>query len=267
MRKQVQTLLLLLFLPLLSMAQTKVNASEVIAKMNRGEAVRYKNVEIVGDLDMTKLDNMKLVEGGEDKYSTRKYVSTVTAPLSFVNCTFTGDVLAYFNPDNVEQLRVNLKKKTSEVYNTNFEKEVLFESCTFKQKAAFKYSEFEGDVSFMSSRFAEEANFKYAEFDRSVNFSNVRFGGEANFKYVEFPERASFAGATYKGEANYKYTKFARSANFEKALFDGTANFKYTKVAGNFNIKGASFRGGNDFKYTELNDQKVTLASLQSMNR
>ncbi|OKL38892.1 pentapeptide repeat-containing protein [Pontibacter flavimaris] len=263
MNKQVHLLLALLLLPLLSMAQTKVNASEILAKINRGEAVSYQNAEITGDLDMTKLQNMKLVKGGDNKYNTKEYVSTVTVPLSFVNCTFSGNVLGYFNPDNA----VNLKNSKNEVYNTHFEKDVVFENCQFQQQAAFKYSEFEGDVSFMSSRFAEEANFKYAEFDRSVNFSNVRFGGEANFKYVEFPARTSFAGATYKGEANYKYAKFARSANFEKALFDGMANFKYTKVSGDFNIKGASFRGGNDFKYTELNNQKVTLASLQSMSR
>ncbi|WP_276497595.1 pentapeptide repeat-containing protein [Pontibacter litorisediminis] len=263
MMRKVSLLLVLLMLPLLTWAQTKVNASEVLAKINRGEAVSYKNAEIVGDLDMTKLQNMKLEKGGDSKNTTKEYVSTVTAPLTFVNCTFTGDVLAYFNPDN----ELNLKKPNNEVYNTNFEEDVLFENCNFKQKAAFKYSEFEGKASFLSSRFAEEANFKYADFEQSVNFSNVRFGGEANFKYVEFPERASFAGATYKGEANYKYAKFERGANFEKALFDGTANFKYTKVSGDFNIKGADFRGGNDFKYTEVNSRKVTLASLQSMNR
>ncbi len=250
-------------LPLLSWAQAKVNASEILARINRGEAVNYKNAEIVGDLDMTKLQNMKLVKGGDSKYNTAEYLSTVTAPLTFINCTFTGDVLGYYNPDN----EVNLKKSKNEVYNTNFEKDVLFENCDFKQKAAFKYSKFEGKASFVSSRFAEEANFKYADFEQSVNFSNVRFGGEANFKYVEFPERASFAGATYKGEANYKYAKFERGANFERALFDGTANFKYTKVSNTFNIKGASFRGGNDFKYTELNNRKITLASLQSMNQ
>ncbi|MCX2738324.1 pentapeptide repeat-containing protein [Pontibacter anaerobius] len=263
MMRKVSVLLVMLMLPLLSWAQTKVNASEIIAKINRGEAVSYKNAEIVGDLDMTKLKNMKLVKGGDSKYNSKEYASTVTAPLTFVNCTFTGDVLAYFNPEN----DINLKGNNSEVYNTNFEKDVLFENCTFKEKAAFKYSEFEGIASFMSSRFAEEALFKYADFEKSVNFSNARFGGEANFKYVEFPERASFAGANFTREANFKYAKFERGANFEKALFDGTANFKYTKVSDSFNIKGANFRGDNDFKYTELNNRKVTLSSLQSMNK
>lgn len=261
MMRKLPLLLVLLMLPLLSIAQTKVNASEILAKINRGEAVSYKNAEIVGDLDMTKLDNMKL-ENDNGKYSTKNYISTVTAPLTFVNCTFTGNVLAYHSPES----NFSLKGNNSEVYNTNFEKDVLFESCNFKQKAAFKYSEFDGSVSFVSSRFAEEALFKYAEFDKSANFSNVRFGGEANFKYVEFPQRASFAGANFTREANFKYAKFERGANFEKALFDGTANFKYTKVSDSFNIKGASFRGDNDFKYTELNNRKVTLSSLQSMN-
>ncbi|AKD03013.1 Pentapeptide repeat-containing protein [Pontibacter korlensis] len=260
MIRKVYLLLALLMLPLMTWAQTKVNASEIVAKINRGEAVSYRNARIVGDLDMTKLQNMKVKQDGKN---SREYTSTVTAPLSFVNCTFTGDVLAYLTPSN----EVKASKPSNEVYNTNFEKDVLFENCNFEQKAAFKYSEFDGKASFMSSRFAEEALFKYAEFDKSVNFSNVRFGGEANFKYAEFPERASFAGANFRGEANFKYSKFDRGVNFENAMFDGTANFKYAKVTDSFNIKGANFRGGDDFKYTELNNKKVTLSSLQSMNR
>ncbi|TPE45002.1 pentapeptide repeat-containing protein [Pontibacter mangrovi] len=263
MMRKVSLLLVLCMLPLFTWAQTKVNATDIIAKINRGEAVSYENAEIVGDLDMTRLQNMKLAKGGNSKYDSEEYVSTVTAPISFINCKFTGNVLGYFNPDN----GVKMTKRQNKVYNTNFEESVLFESCTFERETAFKYSHFEEEVSFVSSRFAEEALFKYADFEEDVNFSNVRFNRDANFKYVEFPEQASFAGATFIGEANFKYAKFEHGVSFEKALFDGAANFKYAKASGSFNVAGASFKGDNDFKYTELNNRKVTLASLQSMHR
>ncbi|GAB3826433.1 hypothetical protein GCM10028895_37430 [Pontibacter rugosus] len=259
--KKLQLLVVVLMLPLLAFAQKSVSASEILAKINRGEAVSYKNATIEGDLDMTKLQNMKMKQDG--KNSTKEYTSTVTAPLTFVNCTFKGDVLAYFNPEN----GINLKISKNELYKTNFEKDVVFENCSFKEGAAFKYSAFDGKASFVSSRFAEEALFKYAEFEKGVNFSNVRFERDANFKYVEFPEMVSFAGAAFKQEANFKYTKFEGGVNFEKASFDGAANFKYAKISDNFNIKGARFNGGDDFKYTQLNNRQVSLTALLDMNK
>ncbi|MFD3002252.1 pentapeptide repeat-containing protein [Pontibacter toksunensis] len=262
MMRKVQVLFVLLLLPLLSFGQTRVDASEILQKINRGEAVSYKNAEITGDLDMTKLDNMKLKNGKSG--DTKEYISTVTAPITFVNCTFKGDVRAYFNPDNGVSGVMN---NTGEVYNTNFEKDVLFENCKFEQETAFKYSEFKNDASFVSSRFSEEALFKYTKFAKNVNFSNARFEDEANFKYVNFPKGISFAGATFEEEANFKYAKFQEGVNFQKALFDGTANFKYAKISDTFNIKGADFRGGDDFKYTKLNDRSISLTSLQSMNK
>ncbi|GAB3536367.1 hypothetical protein GCM10027443_26540 [Pontibacter brevis] len=262
MMKKAQVLFALLLLPLLSFGQTKVDASEIIQKLNRGEAVSYRNAEITGDLNMTKLQNMKLKNGKNG--DTKEYISTVTSPVTFVNCIFRGDVLAYYNPDNNMSGVMN---NSNEVYNTNFERDVLFENCKFEQESAFKYSEFKGAASFVGSRFSDEALFKYTKFSRNTNFSNVRFEEDANFKYVDFPKGISFAGATFEEEANFKYAKFQEGVNFQKARFDGTANFKYAKISDAFNIKGADFRGGDDFKYTKLNNRSVSLATLQSMNR
>lgn len=264
MMKKLQVLVVLMMLPLFTWAQSRVNASDIIAKINRGEAVAYKNADIVGNLDLTKLQNMKLKDRkGNDKYSTKEYISTVTAPISFVNCTFKGDVLAYFNPDN----GVNIVNSSNEVYNTNFEKDVRFENCTFEEKSAFKYSEFDGNVSFAGSRFSEEALFKYSKFRGATDFSEARFKEDANFKYVTFPGKVTFAAATFGGEANFKYAKFEEGVNFQKANFDGTANFKYAKISDSFNIRGANFRGGDDFKYTKLNNRQVSLTTLLEMNR
>ncbi|RDV11049.1 hypothetical protein DXT99_25610 [Pontibacter diazotrophicus] len=262
MMRKVQVLFVLLLLPLLSFGQIRVDASEILQKINRGEAVSYQNAEITGDLDMTRLQNMKLKDG--ESGDSKEYISTVTSPLTFINCTFKGDVRAYYNPDNGTSGFFN--NSSNEVYNTNFERDVLFENCKFEQESAFKYSAFNGSASFVSSRFSEDALFKYTKFAENVNFSNVRFQDEANFKYVKFPKGISFAGATFEEEANFKYAKFQEGVNFQKAFFDGTANFKYAKISDSFNIKGANFRGGDDFKYTKLNDRSVSLSSLQSMN-
>ena len=263
MKKQVQLLLVLLMLPLLTIAQTKVDASEIIAKINRGEPVSYKNAEITGDLDMTKLNNRKLrKEKGSDN-STKAYISTVTAPVMFENCTFNGDVLGYFNPDN----GITIAKSTDEVFNTNFEKEVRFTNCTFEGDAAFKYSEFKDEVSFAGSRFKEEALFKYTDFKRSADFSKVEFEDDANFKYVTFPVAAGFKGARFHEEANFKYAKFQKGADMEQTTFNGNADFKYTKFSEAVNLKGATFKGSTDFKYTKLGNRTVTLSALQEKSK
>ncbi|MFD2248513.1 pentapeptide repeat-containing protein [Pontibacter ruber] len=263
MKRQVQLLFVLLILPLLSMAQTKVNASEIIAKINRGEAVSYKNAEIEGDLDLTKLQNRKLKKEVEDKNNSKEYISTVTAPLSFVNCTFRGDVLAYYNPSE----GVNMVKGMNEVYNTDFEKEVRFQNCTFEKKSAFKYSAFKQGANFAASRFSEEALFKYSKFSKAVDFSDATFRNDANFKYVDFPVMANFSGATFYDEANFKYAEFPEGVTFQKATFNDLANFKYAKLSNPVNMKGASFNGSDDFKYTKVNNKKATRATLMETYR
>ncbi|WP_299708882.1 pentapeptide repeat-containing protein [uncultured Pontibacter sp.] len=255
--------LFLLAVPFLVQAQTRVNASEIIAKINRGEAVTYKDAEIVGDLDMTQLQNMKLEKEPDNKYSTKEFISTVTAPLTFINCTFKGDVLAYSNPES-QNIKLLSNTSKNEVYNTNFEKAVRFENCVFEAASAFKYSKFKEDVSFAGSRFQHEALFKYSKFSRSADFSQVRFGDEANFKYVTFPQAASFESTSFSREANFKYAKFSKDANFARANFKGLANFKYTKVANNMNLQKAVFDGDDDFKYTQVSDRKVSRADLMN---
>ncbi|QCR23832.1 pentapeptide repeat-containing protein [Pontibacter sp. SGAir0037] len=260
MKKSLYLLLAFALLPLLSMAQTKVNASEVLDKINRGEAVSYRDAEIIGDLNMTRLENMKLKKKGSNEY-----ISTVVAPVSFVNCTFRGDVLAYENSGSGS---FNLLGNSSdEVYNTDFEKEVRFENCEFKKKSALKYSHFNGTASFAGSRFAEEALFKYSKFSGSINFSKVRFNNYANFKYVTFPVAVNFNQATFGSEADFKYAKFPEGVDFGNAAFNGMANFKYAEIADPINLKGASFKGGDDFKYTKINNRSVTLSYLLEKSR
>lgn len=264
--KKTLLFLSLLMMPFLAGAQTRVNASDIIAKINRGEAVSYKNAVIVGDLDLTQLQNMKVVNKPDNRYSTTEYLSTVTAPLTFENCTFKGDVLAYFNPD-MEGLKMLSRNKKNEIYKTDFEKAVRFEDCDFEGESAFKYSKFRENASFAGSGFKNEANFKYSKFSGNADFSSTRYGNEANFKYTDLPRLASFRGAIFNREANFKYTKFGRDADFRQANFRGMANFKYTKVSNRMTLEKATFEGGDDFKYTQVNNRKTSRAELVSNQR
>lgn len=90
-----------------------MTAEAIRASMNKNAPLALTNVRITGDFDLTRLNNMKIVSGDNDAGKT--YVSIVSSPLSFTNCTFTVKVLGYFNPDDG-----NLLSNSSTVYNTNF---------------------------------------------------------------------------------------------------------------------------------------------------
>jgi hypothetical protein len=210
----------------ITIAQTRIKASDIIKLINEGRAVEYSNVEIEGTLDLTDLKNRS-----HERSSSRwpgqdegMYQSSVEVPMKFTNCTFLDDVLAYYND------------RRNETYVAHFEKDVAFTNCIFKYASEFKYSEFSGTATFSGSTFSRDANFKYAEFSSGPLFNNVKFEHGADFKYTEFP----------------------RETSFEKATFDGLANFKYTKFKSPLNIQGIVFRGNEDFKYTKIDGRSFT---------
>jgi hypothetical protein len=264
LRNLTPVLFALLLLPALSFAQTKVAATEILDKINRGEAVTYRDVQVEGDLDMTQLNNKRLKEASMEDNNSKEYISTVTAPVSFTNCTFKGKVLGYYNPDNDKESGWIGKSltNTNEVYNTNFNKDVRFEDCVFEEAAAFKYSQFGGNVSFAGSRFQKSAIFKYSQFAQGPNFHKAVFADEAVFKYVKFPKGVNFSETAFRQEADFKYAEFSEGVDFQKTAFGGYADFKYTKFANPLNMQGASFQGSENFKYACLDGKAVTFSTL-----
>jgi len=225
--KQALTLLsLLLGLAITSTAQSKIKASDIIKQINEGHDVAYTNVEIEGNLDLTDLQNrtkaphsntwLRHFDGDDNTF-----VSTVNVSLTFTNCTFLDDVLAYYHLNH-----------SRETFVANFEKGVVFKNCNFDRASEFKYSQFEGVATFAGSAFKEEANFKYAVFSSGPSFVNTKFEDGANFKYTHFPVETSFQQATFYGLANFKYSKFSSPVNIESVAFKGIEDFKYTRIDG-----------------------------------
>lgn len=215
--------LCLLFIASATFAQQTIKASDILKEINEGKAVSYKNVNIEGYLDLTDLKNRRHTESSFGLFDKGNdvYESTVEASLSFVNCTFTDDVIAYY-----------FVERGNDTFIAHFEDDVVFQNCTFKRKSEFKYSEFEEKADFSGTVFNREANFKYAEFSDMPDFSKSNFRDDANFKYAEFPQGASFESAAFMQLANFKYTKFRTPLNIKNVAFRGEEDFKYTKVDG-----------------------------------
>jgi len=253
MRSLTLSFFALLMLSLQVQAQRTISSSEIIEKINRGETVRYENVEIEGVLDLTDLENRQLVKKDNKWFGSdsEQYESQVEVSLTFVKCTFRDDVLAYYNDDN-------------RTFIANFEDDVVFSQCSFLRDSEFKYSEFPREADFSNSIFEENANFKYAEFERGPDFSQCVFEEEANFKYAEFDDQPLFAGVVFEDDANFKYANFPDGVSFEGSVFNELANFKYSKFSEPLNLDNAVFNGDEDFKYTKINGKDFTTYLLKN---
>ncbi|GAB3930577.1 pentapeptide repeat-containing protein [Larkinella terrae] len=253
MKNVLTTLLFVIAILPATWAQRTVNASEIIAKINRKEVVSYENATITGELDLTELANKKRANesiwGDNDAYET-----TVETPLTFRNCTFKGNFLAYKHIDK-EGRRWSGNGVT---YTAHFMEAVTFENCTFEKGSEFKYSDFKQRALFTGSSFREEANFKYAKFRAAADFSDVRFSALGNFKYTGFREEIGFSKARFSQYADFKYTKFDEGANFNSTRFDSMADFKYTHLPRNSSFDNTVFDGPADFKYATLDGRKFS---------
>lgn len=200
MKRLTATLFFLATIASLATAQSRINAADIIAQINRGEAVQYDNVEIEGVLDLTHLDNQRRTESSDGWFgfggSNDTYESHVEVPLSFTNCTFRDDVLAYYHHDGED-----------ETFIAHFDERVQFSGCTFTDASEFKYSEFAEIADFRGAAFADEANFKYANFPAGASFESAVFNDLANFKYSKFEEPINLNNVSFNGDEDFKYTE------------------------------------------------------------
>ncbi|AUD05483.1 pentapeptide repeat-containing protein [Spirosoma pollinicola] len=235
------------------LAQSTVDAKDIIAKINRKESVSYQNATITGDLDLTDLANRRESrEGGWG--DSRQFLSVVEVPVTFKNCKFTGKFLAYRTEDSDRKLI----KTNNIVYNADFREGVTIEGCTFEKDAAFKYSIFDQRAIFTNNTFKDIALFKYSKFRNAADFSGSTFRDYADFKYTKFDESSSFQKAAFEQYADFKYTKYDERVDFGQARFNRNADFKYTHFPRGTNFDDTRFEGSTDFKYTTLDGRKFS---------
>lgn len=207
-------------------AQQTVSAAKIMDQIRKGQDISYENVTISGILDFTYHYSKADKYGDYNWWNGSNTVNEdIEVKISFVNCKFEDDVLAYIHKEN-----------TGYTFTADFEQGVIFQGCQFSGDAMFKYSSFDQGADFSGSRFAGENSFKYAEFDRNANFSKTIFDEDAIFKYAEFDNGVSF-----------------KSAEFKQSL-----DIKYLDVNGLFEIDRMEVGKEIDAKYTEINGESFT---------
>lgn len=243
----------LTFTSLIAFAQKTVDASDIIKDIKAGKSVNISNATIDGVLDFTfmeeKLQDLpKRKKKMWKKGSDNTVKNQIDVKISFTNCTFKDDVLAYI-PDSDD---------SGYTFVANFEENAIFKDCTFERKAMFKYSNFEKNASFENAKFQDDTTFKYAKFRNDISFSNTEFQHDATFKYAEFKTFINFDNSTFEESVTFKYAKFNDGVSFKNVQIEDDLNIKYTNVRGKFDISGMKVGSDIDSKYTKINGKSFS---------
>ena len=257
MKNKITLLAFCLFLvSTFTFAQKTIEASSILKDIKAGKSISINNATIVGVLDFTYMDEAleklpKKKKRGWFNWSSgnsdNMIKKMIDVNISFTNCTFRDDVLAYI-PD----------EDSGYTFVASFEDNTIFKDCKFERKAMFKYSRFERDSDFSGSSFNDDSTFKYAKFDKEISFANTTFNETATFKYSKFNNNVSFSNALFKDSAIFKYTNFSEGVSFKNTNFEEDLNIKYMKVAGEFNITNMKVAYDIDSKYTRINGKSFS---------
>jgi hypothetical protein len=253
MKNKITLLAICLFLiTSISFAQKTVKASDIMKDIKAGKSISYKNATIVGVLDFTFMEEaMEKLPKKKSWWNTgssdNQIKKLIEIKVSFIDCTFEDDVLAYI-PD----------EDSGYTFTASFEDEVIFKNCQFEHKAMFKYSRFERDSDFSGSTFKDDSTFKYSKFDKNISFQNTVFEEVSTFKYAKFNKNVSFSNSIFKDAAIFKYTNFNDGVSFDNTDFKEDLNIKYMTVSGDFNINKMKVAYEIDSKYTKINGKSFS---------
>ena len=230
-----------------------IQASEILAKIERGEDVEYDGVIIEGDLDITGLElPTEHTDRTEDdiRYVLPDGSKLISSLITITKTEIRGDV-NFGNASFQEQITFR---------GTKFGGGADFRGTEFLRNVDFGGAEFTGkSAEFWEVKFANNADFGGVLFGEGAYFVRAKFGGYAIFLLAEFGREAFFAETRFTGrEANFQGAKFCghtyfdsvefsgKETNFLRVKFDDNANFEGAKFAsGNANFEGAEFAGGN----------------------
>ncbi len=255
-----------------------IQASEILAKIERGEDVEYDGVIVEGDLKLGALDlpteHVDRTEL-ENLQGLTKEAKIVKSPISITNSEIQGAVVfsnAIFRK-SVDFKGANFSDHANFVWakfsgHANFEEAKFsdrsdFEETKFGGYANFEEAKFSGYADFRRAKFSSYANFEEAKFSRRADFRKAKFSGYANFEgtkfdsYVyfykaQFSVNADFYEAKFVGNADFSRAKFSCGADFGEAKFVGNADFSRAKFSGYANFEGAKLSCGADFSETKF---------------
>lgn len=225
----------------------KVPASEILAKIEKGEPVEYDHVIICGDLDLTGLDlPLEKIDRTIYEVAALKLPETIKKIASSI----------YIQDSKIEGSLnfVGIFLASISFKDSNFCKYINFTGALFKDNVNFRGAWIEGDAAFYGVKFCGTANFMGVRFNMNSRFKNAifegraLFGGDGTIKGPKFRYFADFKGASFEEEAYFALAQFEMDAYFDEGVhFNKEANFRSAQFNGEANFDRADFNGNAFF--------------------
>jgi len=224
-------ILILTILPqnVLAEETRRVNASDILEKIEKGVLVAEEDCIIMGDLDLGKIRaNLSSIT------VNRRKLSKVDKPVSIKNSIIKGNV--NFN-------------------DCYFSNSIGFDGTTFTGTANFEKTVFNRSADFEKANFSFDANFMITTFNKLADFRNVNFTGRAQFDYATFNWLAWFSKAHFYDEANLDDVKFYDEVEFNNVFFKSVAAFRWSEFYDKLQFNNATFNEDAQFDKAKFNDK------------
>jgi len=203
-----------------------VQAKEILRMIERDEDVKIENRVIKGDLDLSKVNLNRDLNG--------RFI--VTSVIIIRKSEISGFV-------NFENTSFGDENDPNKIY-------VEFINTIFKGNVCFKNAHFFGHVEFSGSHFRKRPDFDYVHFDTYVDFY-----------YAKFIKGCGFYEAVFgKYEAKCKSDLFLRGENFHETSL--CADFSHAMIGGNTNFDRAYFYKVASFAYTTFGKGSLILTNI-----
>ena len=235
----------------------EVKARVVVNALIDNKEVRFKYVDIKGDLALNNITEIK-------------------QPIYFIHTIFSGEAAFYgvvealrggqriaMDLDHIEERIMQDRSRLA----VTFSEKAYFKNVTFLKGALFHGARFRKKVDFSGAMFSitpfsygdllgKGASFLAAKFLADTDFRFTKFMGEADFRRVEFKGKVDFSSATFS-EAWFTFANFVNKKNeisFKGTQFKESANFSYVTVG---KVNFDSFRNETPI-YIELNNLETS---------
>lgn len=138
-----------------------VQASDISAKIERGEPVEFSNVIIKGDIDLSKLD-LQTEHVKRDRFAFKYY---------------------FILPEEMKIVESPIKITNSEILGN-----IRFSDVIFREQVMFKTTNFAGNAWFSRSNFSRDVIFERTVFSGGPAYfeAAVFSGGAADFSFTNF---------------------------------------------------------------------------------
>jgi uncharacterized protein YjbI with pentapeptide repeats len=265
----------------------EVPASEILAKIEKGEDVDYDDVVINGDIDIYNLDLQRVpIRRSTFEIKSREHLEEaklVQSEIKITKSIFKGELkfnnllfneLVSFHETRFEgtvEFKGSQFDKEADFYQAKFKQAVIFEA-RFNDRAEFRSTEFQAGV-LLESKFYKDASFVNAKFNGWTHLSSSEFYGHVHFGEASFEGIADFGanyikGATFQNvnfnlHADFDNAQFGGDVLFSNAIFLGDAIFTFAQFKEIAYFWGASFKRKFDIRNIRFNNIRIQWEAIK----